>query len=149
QEFMIVPAGFDSFSTGLRAGVETFHHLKKVLHDKKLSTSVGDEGGFAPDLKTNEEAIQLILTAIEKAGYTPGTEIKIALDCASTEYFDPATSHYDIENKKVSREATVELLAGWVDKYPICSIEDGCSEDDWEGWKMLTEAIGGKCQLVG
>lgn len=149
QEFMIVPVGFDSFSAGLRAGVETFHHLKKVLHDKKLSTAVGDEGGFAPDLKTNEEAIQLILTAIEKAGYTPGTEIKIALDCAATEYFDAKTGLYDIDGKKVPGTAMVELLAGWVEKYPICSIEDGFSEDDWDGWKQLTDAIGGKCQLVG
>lgn len=149
QEFMIVPAGFDSFSAGLRAGVETFHHLKKVLHDKKLNTAVGDEGGFAPDLKTNEEAIQLILQAIEKAGYTPGTEIKIALDCASTEYFDAKTNQYDFEGKKISQQAMVDVLAGWVEKYPICSIEDGCSEDDWDGWKMLTDAIGEKCQLVG
>ncbi len=149
QEFMIVPVGFDSFSAGLRAGVETFHHLKKVLHDKKMSTAVGDEGGFAPDLKTNEEAIQLILQAIEKAGYTPGTEIKIALDCASTEYFDAKTNQYDFEGKKISQQAMVDVLAGWVEKYPICSIEDGCSEDDWDGWKKLTDAVGTKCQLVG
>lgn len=149
QEFMIVPVGFDSFSAGLRAGVETFHHLKKVLHDKKMSTAVGDEGGFAPDLKTNEEAIQLILQAIEKAGYSAGTEIKIALDCAATEYFDAKTGLYDIDGKKVPGQAMVELLAGWVDKYPICSIEDGFSEDDWDGWKKLTEAVGAKCQLVG
>jgi len=149
QEFMIVPVGFDSFSAGLRAGVETFHHLKKVLHDKKMSTAVGDEGGFAPDLKVNEEAIQLILTAIEKAGYTPGTEIKIALDCAATEYFDAKTNQYNFEGKQISQQGMVDILAGWVDKYPICSIEDGCSEDDWDGWKMLTDAVGSKCQLVG
>ncbi len=149
QEFMIVPVGFDSFSAGLRAGVETFHHLKKVLHDKKMSTAVGDEGGFAPDLKTNEEAIQVILQAIEKAGYTPGSEIKIALDCASTEFFDPKANEYDFENRKISPGGMVEILAGWVDKYPICSIEDGCSEDDWDGWKQLTDAVGAKCQLVG
>lgn len=149
QEFMIVPVGFDTFSAGLRAGVETFHHLKKVLHDKNLSTAVGDEGGFAPDLKTNEEAILMIMVAIEKAGYTPGVEIKIALDCAATEYFDAKTGLYDIDGKKVPGTAMVELLAGWVDKYPICSIEDGFSEDDWDGWKMFTDAIGGKCQLVG
>ena len=149
QEFMIVPVGFDSFSAGLRAGVETFHHLKKVLHDKKMSTAVGDEGGFAPDLKTNEEAIQVILQAIEKAGYTPGTEIKIALDCASTEFFDAKANEYDFENRKISPAGMVEILAGWVEKYPICSIEDGCSEGDWDGWKQLTDATGAKCQLVG
>lgn len=149
QEFMIVPVGFDSFSAGLRAGVETFHHLKKVLHDKKMSTAVGDEGGFAPDLKTNEEAIQVILQAIEQAGYTPGTEIKIALDCASTEFFDPKTNQYNIEGKNISSQGVVELWARWIEKYPICSIEDGCAEDDWDGWKKLTDAIGDKCQLVG
>jgi enolase len=149
QEFMIVPVGFDSFSAGLRAGVETFHHLKKVLHDKKMSTAVGDEGGFAPDLKTNEEAIQVILQAIEQAGYTPGTEIKIALDCASTEFFNAKTNQYNIEGKNISSQGVVELWARWVEKYPICSIEDGCAEDDWDGWKKLTDAIGDKCQLVG
>ncbi len=149
QEFMIVPVGFDTFSSGLRAGVEVFHHLKKVLSDKGMSTAVGDEGGFAPNLDTNESAITVILTAIEKAGYTPGSQIKIALDCAATEYYDTKTNEYDMDGKKVTPQGVIDLLAGWVEKYPICSIEDGCSEDDWKTWKGLTDAIGSKCQLVG
>lgn len=149
QEFMIVPAGFASFSEGLRAGVETFHHLKKVLHDKKLSTAVGDEGGFAPALTSNQQAIEVILIAIEKAGYKPGEQILLALDCAATEYYDPATRMYSLEGKKLSGEQVVELLERWVDHYPICSIEDGCAEDDWETWKLLTQTLGQKCQLVG
>jgi enolase len=149
QEFMIVPVGFDSFSAGLRAGVETFHHLKKVLNEQGLSTAVGDEGGFAPVLKSNEDAIRMILDAVEKAGYTPGTEIKLALDCASTEFFDEKTKEYQVEGKKLSSEGVVELWARWLEKYPLCSIEDGCAEDDWDGWKKLTDALGDKCQLVG
>jgi len=147
QEFMVMPLGFDSFSESLRAGTEVFHHLKKVLSDKGLSTAVGDEGGFAPDLKTNQEAIDVILTAIEKAGYTPGEQIKIALDCAASEFHKDGK--YTLEGKTVGSDEMVDLLASWVDKYPICSIEDGLDEDDWDGWKKLTDTIGNRCQLVG
>jgi enolase len=149
QEFMIVPVGFSTFSDGLRAGVEVFHNLKKVLSDKKLATAVGDEGGFAPALETNESALGVIMTAIEKAGYKPGEQIKIALDCAATEYFDAKTNLYDLDGKQVDGDGVVEVLSQWIAKYPICSIEDACSEDDWGTWKKLTDAIGGKCQLVG
>ncbi|MBX3448560.1 MAG: phosphopyruvate hydratase [Planctomycetaceae bacterium] len=149
QEFMIVPSGFSSFRDGLRAGVEVFHNLKKVLADKGMSTAVGDEGGFAPDLPTNESALEVIMTAIEKAGYKAGEQIRIALDCAATEYFDAKTGLYDLDGKKVDSDGVVEVLAQWCKKYPICSIEDGCSEDDWGTWKKLTDAIGDTCQLVG
>jgi len=149
QEFMVMPLGFDSFSDALRAGAEIFHNLKKVLSDKGLSTAVGDEGGFAPDIKNSEEALQVIMTAIEKAGYKPGQQVKIALDCACTELFDPKTKIYTVEGKKYDQGQMVDLLAGWAKNYPICSIEDGCSEDDWEGWKMLTDRLKGTCQLVG
>ena len=147
QEFMVMPLGFNSFGESLRAGTEVFHHLKKVLSDKGMSTAVGDEGGFAPDLKTNQEAIEVILTAIEKAGYTPGDQIKIALDCAASEFHKDGK--YTLEGKSVDSDGMVELLSSWVDKYPICSIEDGLDEDDWNGWKKLTDSIGSKCQLVG
>ena len=147
QEFMVMPLGFDSFRESLRAGTETFHALKKVLADKGLSTAVGDEGGFAPDLETNQEAIEVILTAIENAGYTPGEQIKIALDCAASEFHD--NGNYTLEGKSVGSDEMVDLLASWVDKYPICSIEDGLDEDDWDGWKKLTDTIGDRCQLVG
>ena len=146
QEFMVFPLGFDNFSDGLRAGVETFHHLKKVLHDKGLSTAVGDEGGFAPDLPNGEAAIEVILQAIENAGYTTD-QMKIALDCAASEYYDNGT--YTLEGKAYDSDGIVELLSDWVAKYPIVSIEDGLHEDDWDGWKKLTDAIGDKCQLVG
>lgn len=149
QEFMVMPLGFDSFSDSLRAGTETFHHLKKVLADKGLSTAVGDEGGFAPDLKTNQEAIEVILTAIENAGYRPGEQIKIALDCAATEFHDEKTGKYTLEGRSIGSDEMVDLLASWVSKYPICSIEDGLSEDDWDGWKKLTDTLGERCQLVG
>lgn len=149
QEFMIVPVGFSTFSEGLRAGVETFHHLKKVLNDKGMSTAVGDEGGFAPNLDSNEAAIQVILTAIEKAGYKPGEQIKLALDCASTEFFDAKTGLYELDKKKVKGDELVGIWKAWSDKYPICSIEDGCAEDDWTSWKLLTDTIGSKVQLVG
>lgn len=149
QEFMVMPLGFDRFSDALRAGTEVFHALKKVLGDKGLSTAVGDEGGFAPDLKTNKEAIEVILTAIEKAGYTAGDQIKIALDCAATEFYDVDKGVYTLEGKSIDSDAMVGLLAEWADQYPICSIEDGCSEDDWDGWKKMTDAIGDRCQLVG
>ena len=147
QEFMVMPLGFDSFGESLRAGTEVFHALKKVLADKGLSTAVGDEGGFAPDLKTNQEAIEVILTAIENAGYTPGDQIKIALDCAASEFHKDGK--YTMEGKTVDSDGMVELLSSWVDKYPICSVEDGLDEDDWDGWKKLTDTIGSKCQLVG
>ncbi|WP_437202382.1 phosphopyruvate hydratase [Planctomicrobium sp. SH664] len=149
QEFMVMPLGFESFSDALRCGAEVFHSLKKVLHDKKMSTAVGDEGGFAPDLKNSEEAIQVILTAIEKAGYTPGDQVKIALDCAATEFYDTKSKIYTVEGKTYDAAGMAELLAGWADKYPICSIEDGFSEDDWDGWKLLTDRLGDRCQLVG
>ncbi len=149
QEFMVMPLGFDTFSDALRAGTEVFHSLKKVLHDKGMSTAVGDEGGFAPDLKNSEEAIQVILTAIEKAGYKPGEQIKIALDCAATEFYDEKKKIYTVEGQTYDAAGMADLLAGWVAKYPICSIEDGFSEDDWDGWKLLTDKVGSKVQLVG
>ncbi len=149
QEFMVMPLGFDNFSEALRCGCEIFHHLKKVLSDKGLSTSVGDEGGFAPNLGANAEAFDVILTAIENAGYKPGEQVWFAMDCAATEFFDSKKNVYTIDNKEIDPTGMVDLLASWVDKYPICSIEDGCSEDDWDGWKQLTDKIGDKCQLVG
>jgi len=149
QEFMVMPLGFDRFSDALRCGTEVFHALKKVLGGKGMSTAVGDEGGFAPDLPNSEEAIQVILTAIEDAGYKAGEQVKIALDCASSEFYDKATSTYTVEGNKLDSAGMAELLAGWVDKYPICSIEDGLDENDWDGWKALTERLGDKCQLVG
>ena len=153
QEFMIVPVGADTFSEGLRWGVETFHHLKSVLKKKGYSTNVGDEGGFAPEIKSNEEALEIVLQAIEAAGYTPGSQIAIAMDAASSEMFDEKTQTYKFyksnPDQVISSEAMVEYWAKWVEKYPIISIEDGMAEDDWNGWKKLTEAIGSKCQLVG
>ena len=149
QEFMVMPLGFERFSDALRAGTEIFHALKNVLADKGLSTAVGDEGGFAPDLKTNQEALDVILIAIEKAGYSAGDQINIALDCAATEFYDTEKGVYTMEGKSFDSDAMVGLLAEWADKYPICSIEDGCSEDDWDGWKKMTDAIGNRCQLVG
>jgi len=149
QEFMVMPLGFERFSDALRCGVEIFHHLKEVLKEKGLNTAVGDEGGFAPDLGTSAEALELILSAIERAGYKPREQVWIALDVAATELFDAKSQKYTVEGKQLDGDAIVELLAGWVEKYPICSIEDGCSEDDWESWKKLTDAVGGRCQLVG
>ncbi|MCE9546011.1 MAG: phosphopyruvate hydratase [Planctomycetia bacterium] len=149
QEFMVMPLGFESFSDALRCGVEIFHHLKKVLKSRKLSTSVGDEGGFAPDLKSNAEALDLIMEAIGAAGYTAGEQVYIALDAAATEFYDSKTGKYTMDGRPMDSAGMVELLAGWAAKYPICSIEDGCSEDDWEGWKLLTDRLGDKVQLVG
>ena len=149
QEFMIVPAGFLSFKEALRAGVETFHALKKVLSSKGYNTNVGDEGGFAPDLKSNREALDLLLLAIEKAGYTPGDQMMIALDPAVTELYKDGKYHLESEGKSLSSEEMVAFWADWAANYPIVSIEDGCAEDDWDGWKMLTDAIGSKTQLVG
>ena len=149
QEFMVMPLGFDCFSDALRAGTEIFHNLKKVLAGKGMSTAVGDEGGFAPDLKTNEEALQVIMQAIESAGYQAGEQVQIALDCAATEFFDAKTGIYTIDGKKLDSDGMVDLLDQWASKYPICSIEDGCSEDDWDGWKKLTDKLGVQLQLVG
>jgi enolase len=149
QEFMVMPLGFDRFSDALRCGVEVFHNLKKVLSARKLNTSVGDEGGFAPDLGSNVEALDLIMEAIDKAGYKAGQQVFIALDCASTEFYNADKGIYTIDGKAIDSAAMVAFLADWVAKYPICSIEDGCSEDDWKGWKLLTDTLGGKVQLVG
>ena len=151
QEFMIMPFGASSFSDALRMGTEVFHHLKKVLSDQKLSTNVGDEGGFAPNLGSNEEAIKVVLQAIEAAGYQPGKDIWIALDAASSEFFDAESSQYKFESTgdRMSSSDLVSFWKDWVNKYPIVSIEDGLAEDDWNGWKELTDAIGDKCQLVG
>ncbi len=149
QEFMVMPLGFERFSDALRAGTEIFHHLKKVLSDKGLNTAVGDEGGFAPDLGSNQEALDLILQAIDKAGYKAGEQVSIALDVASTEFYDSSTGKYSIDGKQLSGDEMVDFLADWCSKYPICSIEDGCSEDDWETWKKLTLKLGDKVQLVG
>jgi enolase len=149
QEFMVMPLGFDNFMDALRAGTEIFHHLKKVLSEKKLNTAVGDEGGFAPDLGSNQEALDLIMDAIGRAGYQAGKQIFIALDVAATEFYDEKTKKYTIDGKQLSGDEMVDFLANWVAKYPICSIEDGCSEDDWDSWKKLTEKVGDKIQLVG
>jgi enolase len=149
QEFMVMPLGFDSFEEALRCGCEVFHNLKKVLHDKKMNTSVGDEGGFAPDLAANADAFGVILTAIENAGYKPGEQVWIAMDVASTEFYDTKKKVYTIDGKAIDSGAMIDLLASWCEKYPICSLEDGCAEDDWAGWKQLTERLGDKVQLVG
>jgi enolase len=149
QEFMVMPLGFDKFSDALRCGCEIFHHLKSVLNGKKLNTAVGDEGGFAPDLPNNASAIDLILEATDKAGYKAGKQVWIAMDVAATEMYDAKTKKYTIDGREIDSSAMVDLLASWVEKYPICSIEDGCSEDDWDGWKTLTERLGNRVQLVG
>ncbi|MGN6134934.1 MAG: phosphopyruvate hydratase [Aureliella sp.] len=149
QEFMVMPLGFECFSDALRAGTEIFHHLKKVLSSRKLNTAVGDEGGFAPDLGSNQEALDLIMEAIEQSGYKAGEQIWIALDVAATEFYDSKSKTYAIDGKKLSGGEMVDFLSAWAAKYPICSIEDGCSEDDWETWKLLTQKLGDKVQLVG
>lgn len=152
QEFMVMPAGADSFSESLRMGTEVFHALKGVLKSKGLSTNVGDEGGFAPDLKSNEEAIQAVMTAIEKAGYKPGVDIFIAMDAASTEFFDEKTGKYIFKKSTGDQLTPSEMVAFWNDwcnRYPIISIEDGLAEDDFKGWKELTSVLGKKIQLVG
>ena len=149
QEFMVMPLGFDRFSDALRCGVEIFHHLKSVLQGRGLNTSVGDEGGFAPDLASNGEALALISEAIERAGYRAGEQVRIALDVAATEFFDAEKETYSIDGEQIDSAGMVQLLESWCQQYPICSIEDGCSEDDWAGWKQLTEALGENCQLVG
>jgi enolase len=149
QEFMIVPAGLPSFEEALRAATEVFHTLKKLLKDKGLTVAVGDEGGFAPKLASNEEAVQFIVQAIEKAGYAPGKDVFLALDCAASEFFDKKKGTYTFDKKSVSREELVEIYEALAKKYPIVSIEDGCSEDDWDGWKLITNTLGARVQLVG
>jgi enolase len=151
QEFMIMPVGAESFSDGLRMGTEVFHHLKTVLKKKGFSTNVGDEGGFAPNLTSNEEALQYVMQAIEAAGYKPGDDICIALDCASTEFYDAEKKLYVLESTGESMTGSdmVGMLKTWCDKYPIVSIEDGCAEDDWATWKLLTESLENRVQLVG
>ena len=150
QEFMIIPVGAPSFREAVRWGAETFHALKKILHDQGISTAVGDEGGFAPSVASHEAAIQMILAAIDKAGYTAGEQIAIGLDCAASEFYKDG--QYVLEGEgglKLSAEGWTDMLANWVDKYPIISIEDGMHEGDWDGWKHLTERLGSKVQLVG
>lgn len=151
QEFMVMPFGASSFSEGLRWGTEIFHHLKSVLKEKGLSTNVGDEGGFAPNLGSNEEAIQVVLQAIEKAGFKPGHDVYIALDAASSEFYNAEKGLYLFESTGESRTSSemVDFWADWCSKYPIVSIEDGLAEDDWNGWKMATDKLGSKVQLVG
>ncbi len=152
QEFMIMPSGAKSFSEAVRMGSEIFHHLKKVLKNKNYNTAVGDEGGFAPDLDSNEEAVEVILNAIEKAGYIPGDEVVIALDPATAEFYNADKGVYEFrwsDGSERSSEDMVEFWSNWVDKYPIVSIEDALDENDWDGWKKLTDAIGDKVQLVG
>ena len=149
QEFMIMPVGAPSFREALRWGTETYHTLKKVLHDRGLSTAVGDEGGFAPNLSSNEEAIRILLEAIEKAGYTPGDDIAIAMDPAMSELYRDGAYHLTGEGKVLSRDEMVAYWTRLVDTYPIVSIEDGMHEDDWDGWQALTRAVGTKVQLVG
>ena len=149
QEFMVLPVGMDSFSEALRAGTEVFHALKSVLKGRGLSTAVGDEGGFAPDLRSNEEALETILEAIGKAGYKAGEDILLGLDVASSEFFDNGKYHLTGEGKRLTSEQFADFLAGWAAQYPIVTIEDGMDEGDWDGWKLLTEKIGDKVQLVG
>jgi enolase len=149
QEFMLVPVGFGSFRDALRCGAEVFQSLKKLLTDRKLATAVGDEGGFAPRLQKHELAIQTILEAIEAAGYRPAEQVAIALDCASTEFYEDGEYTLAAEGLSMNAEQFVDYLAGWVEKYPIISIEDGMAEDDWDGWKLLTKRLGKKVQLVG
>ena len=150
QEFMIIPVGADSFAEGLRMGTQVFHQLKKVLVSRKLSTGVGDEGGFAPNLASDEEALKVIIEAIEAAGLRPGQDIALALDVASSELFQNGVYNFKKSGAKSrSPQEMVELYAGWLEQYPIVSIEDGMAENDWDGWKLLTETVGDRCQLVG
>ena len=149
QEFMIVPLGAPTFREALRYGAETFQHLKKLIDARGLPTTVGDEGGFAPDLPSNESALELLLEAIDKAGYTAGTDISLALDCAASEFFKEGRYRLEAENRSLSSEELTDMLARWVDKYPIISVEDGMAENDWDGWIHLTQRLGKKVQLVG
>jgi enolase len=147
QEFMIMPKGAPTFSEALRYAVEVFHNLKSILKSKKLSTSVGDEGGFAPNLRSNQEALELILEAIRKAGYKPGKDICLALDCASSSFAEDGK--YKFEGSLKSSDELIKIYDGWLSSYPVISIEDGLGEHDWDGWKKMTAALGGKLQLVG
>jgi enolase len=149
QEFMFLPVGMNSFREALRCGAEVFQTLKKILHDRKFSTAVGDEGGFAPRLPNHEAAIQVILEAIEAAGYKPGTQVALGLDCASSEFCDDGKYTLRAEGASMSASQFVDFLEAWVDKYPILSIEDGMAENDWDGWRMLTQRLGDRVQLVG
>jgi enolase len=149
QEFMIVPHGFPRFSEALRAGVEVFHHLKKLLKGRGLATSVGDEGGFAPRLDSNEAALAVVLEAVEKAGYRPGEQISLALDCAASEFYDGKSRKYTFDRRTIEPAELVDIYEQWVSKYPLDSIEDGCAEDDWDTWKVLTDRLGSRVQLVG
>ncbi|HEY8206868.1 MAG TPA: phosphopyruvate hydratase, partial [Myxococcaceae bacterium] len=151
QEFMVLPVGAPSFSEGLRWGAEIFHALKKILKGRKLATGVGDEGGYAPDLPANEEALKLIMEALGAAGFKPGEQVALAMDVAASEFFDKAAKKYRLkgEGREYDAPHLIEYYAGLVARYPIVSIEDGCAEDDWDGWKRLTDALGGKIQLVG
>ncbi len=149
QEFMIIPVGAPNINEALRYGAEIFHTLKKVLHDKGLNTAVGDEGGFAPDLPSNESAIEIILDAIDKAGFEAGKDVCIGIDAASSEFYKDGLYDLASENRKLSASEFIDVLESWVDKYPIISLEDGLAEDDWDGWKLLTERLGKKVQLVG
>jgi len=149
QEFMILPVGAPNFAEALRAGAEVFHALKQVLHGMKLNTAVGDEGGFAPDLKSNEEALQVILRGIERAGYRPGADVALGIDVASSEFNKNGKYELESERTSLTAEQFIDKLAGWVAKYPILTIEDGCGENDWAGWELMTRKLGKKIQLVG
>ena len=149
QEFMVMPLGVDSFSEAIRCGCEIFHHLKNVLKSKKLGTNVGDEGGFAPDLKSNREALDLVMEAAEKAGYEMGRQVFIAMDPAASDFYDEKTKRYTVDGRQLDSAALVDQYAQWVDNYPICSIEDGFAQDDWDGWKLMTEKLGERIQIVG
>jgi enolase len=149
QEFMLIPVGAPSFREALRYGAEVFQTLKKLIDAKGMATTVGDEGGFAPNLASNEAALQLLLEAIDKAGYSAGSDIALAIDCAASEYYRDGMYELAGEGAKLTRSQMVDYLATWADKYPIISIEDGMAEDDWDGWKLLTDKLGKKVQLVG
>jgi enolase len=149
QEFMIIPLGAPSFREALRYGAEVFHALKKIIHDKGMSTAVGDEGGFTPSVASHEAAIQLILEAIDQAGYTAGEQIAIGLDCAASEFYKDGKYQLGAEGLSLSAQEWTDMLATWVDKYPIISIEDGMAENDWDGWKILTDRLGKQVQIVG
>ncbi len=149
QEFMLVPLGAPSFREALRYGAEVFHALKKIIHARGMPTTVGDEGGFAPDLESNEEALRLLVEAIDQAGYTPGTDVALALDCAASEYYKDGRYVLDGEGRSYAPGEMADVLATWCDRYPIVSIEDGMSEHDWDGWKLLTDRLGRAVQLVG
>src|SRR3954468_13689992 len=149
QELMIIPVGAPSFREAVRYGAEVFHALKKIIHDKGLSVAVGDEGGFAPNVANHEAAIQMIMEAIDKAGYRPGEQIALGLDCAASEFYKEGRYHVEAEGLTLDAGEWIDILAGWADKYPIISIEDGMAEGDWDGWKLLTDRLGRKVQLVG